>query len=313
MRQGIRTLGWLSVVCVACSSASSATSPDAVTTIDNTGGGVEVPGTTLLPRPSPTDAGAVIDASDGGSASECVPGPVPAAVRAQFGLAPFYTQYVDYLGFPIVASSKPAPRALCVARDVISHMFASRPELVGRLVEKKIRLAIMGKTELTTDIPEHSDLTPKAYWDERARGLGATLARPAVSAAEENVLCDTGDRYRGESILVHEFSHAIFNMAVDLYEPALKSELDADFAAAIAAHKFDNTYAATNRDEYWAEGAQDWFDTNATAIPSNGIHNDIHTRAQLVTYDPALSTLMRKVFGDLTWRYACPAPITTSH
>ena len=48
-------------------------------------------------------------------------------------------------------------------------------------------------SELTTDIPEHSFLDP-SFWDERARGLGATLAVPVGSSAEENVMCHRNDR-----------------------------------------------------------------------------------------------------------------------
>lgn len=236
----------------------------------------------------------------------CAPTPVPEAVRTQFGLSPFYKQYVGAGPFPIIASEKVPPRVLCVAYDVVMRMTEERRMLLDRLAERKIRLAIMAETELTTDIPEHSDLKPKDYWDQRARGLGATLARPAVSAAEENVLCYASDRYKGESILVHEFSHAILNMAVELYDPTMAMRLDAAFNMAIRSGRFANTYAATNPDEYWAEGAQDWFDTNIMRSPPDGIHNEIHTRAQLKTYDPALSVLLTEVFGDRPWRYACP-------
>ena len=280
---------------VACSSASlpaptSGEAPDASDAGD---------------RPDTGDAGDTGD-TDGGSL--CAARPVPDGVRSAFSLSPFYTKSVDFGGLPIVASSKTPDVALCVARDVVMHMLEQRPELAGRLAEKKIRLAIMAETELTTDIPEHSDLTPKDYWDKRARGLGATLDRPAVSAAEENVLCYATDVYKGESILVHELSHAILNIAVELYEPAMKTRLQTAYDAAMKAGLFANTYAATNPDEYWAEGVQDWFDTNLTADPPNGVHNAIHTRAQLKTYDPSLAALIAEVFGDRPWRYACPAP-----
>lgn len=46
----------------------------------------------------------------------------------------------------------------------------------------------MGKNEVTTNIPEHSFLDP-AFWDARARGLGATETAPASTGAEENLLC----------------------------------------------------------------------------------------------------------------------------
>jgi hypothetical protein len=265
------------------------------------------------------DDGGVVEASttpaeaDGGDAphderASCAVAAVPAAVRTDLSLSPFYAKHVDLAGFSIVASSKTPDAALCVARDVLVRMFAHRPELRARLAQKKIRLAIMAKSELTTDIPEHSDLTPKEYWDKRARGLGATLDRPAVSAAEENVLCYATDVYKGESILVHEVSHAIFDIGIALYEPTMQARLDAAYAAAMKAGRFADTYAATNASEYWAEGVQDWFDTNLTVSPPNGVHGPIHTRAQLKTYDPDLAALIAEVFGDDAWRYACPAP-----
>ena len=284
------------VLMVACGSPSSSDS--------GTGGGSASGGGT---GQSGNGGGSAVSRSDGGI-DPCVVGTVPPSLRSAWGLSSFYVKHVDLRGFPIMSSDKVSDRALCTAYDVVAHMLLARPELIDRLVARKIRLAIMAPTEVTTDIPEHSDLTPKDFWDMRARGLGATLFRPAVSAAEENVLCLDTDRYRGESILVHEFSHAIFNMAIELDEPAQGRELDASYAAAIDGGLFSNTYAGTNRDEYWAEGAQNWFDTNATAVPSNGIHNEIHTRAQLQTYDPRLSALLQSVFGPSSWKYSCPAP-----
>src|SRR5438067_1373566 len=66
--------------------------------------------------------------------------------------------------------------------------------------------------EPTLAIPEHSDLQqacPTTDWTARARALGATDPRPASSGAEENLLCENGDRYAGENIFIHEFGHTI--------------------------------------------------------------------------------------------------------
>lgn len=62
-------------------------------------------------------------------------------------------------------------------------------------------------------------------------------------------------------------------------------------------------YAALNRAEYWAEGVQDWFDTNRTMDHD---HNHIHTRDQLRTYDPELTALCKDVFIDSDWRFVSP-------
>ena len=55
--------------------------------------------------------------------------------------------------------------------------------------------------------------------------------------------------------------------------------------------------------EYWAEGVQDWYDTNRTMDHD---HNHIHTRDQLETYDPELAKLCAEVLGDTSWRFVSP-------
>lgn len=62
-------------------------------------------------------------------------------------------------------------------------------------------------------------------------------------------------------------------------------------------------YAAVNRAEYWAEGVQDWFDTNRTMDHD---HNHIHTRSQLKEYDPELAKLCEDVLGNTDWRFVSP-------
>jgi hypothetical protein len=62
-------------------------------------------------------------------------------------------------------------------------------------------------------------------------------------------------------------------------------------------------YAAKNRAEYWAEGVQNWYDTNRTMDHD---HNHIHTRAQLKAYDPELAALCKDVLGDTEWRFVSP-------
>ena len=117
----------------------------------------------------------------------------------------------------------------------------------------------MARNEFTTDVPEHSDLQPSLYWDRRARGLGATPSRPAVSCGEENLLCTAGDPYNTENILIHEFAHALHEMAIKPTFPAFQNELDECFRLAIEEKIWEGTYASTNSSEYWAECVQSWF------------------------------------------------------
>ena len=62
------------------------------------------------------------------------------------------------------------------------------------------------------------------------------------------------------------------------------------------------TYAATNADEYWAEGVQSWFDLND---PPGLVHNEINKRAELEEYDPALASLIQEAFGDSVVSSSC--------
>ena len=62
-------------------------------------------------------------------------------------------------------------------------------------------------------------------------------------------------------------------------------------------------YAAKNRSEYWAEIYQCWFNTNRTMDHD---HNHIHTRDQLVKYDPIGAKLCEDVLGKPEWRFVSP-------
>ena len=186
--------------------------------------------------------------------------------------------------------SKPRSRANASVTSVSSSM---------------VRVAVMAESELTTDVPEHSDLTPKKYWDKRARGLGATRLRPASSCAEENLLGLKGDRYSGESIFIHEFAHTM-HMGLRRIDPAFDARLKKLYKAALAGGFWQKTYAATNVGEYWAEGVQSYFDANREAVPGDGIHNHVDTREELKAYDPALFKLIDEVYRGATWRYMAP-------
>ena len=231
-----------------------------------------------------------------------IPEPVPPtfAVREAFALDPFYQQWIDVEGLPVVASAKVNPYAVKEAAWLIYQMIGHRPDVLRAMAQNNARFAVMAYDEMTTDIPEHSDLRPDFYWDRRARGLGATPARPAVSCGEENLLNYLGDPYWNENILIHEFSHAIHEMGLNTTNPGFDSRLKSTFETAMRKGLWAGTYASSNKQEYWAEGAQSWFNTNRE---HGAHHNHVNTRTELKNYDTALATLLREVFGDTDWRY----------
>ena len=226
--------------------------------------------------------------------------PVPDDVRKAFDLKEHYQQILLVEGFPIVASKKVHPSALHEAAHTMSSMLRNRPDIFKQLAKNKVRYSIMATSERTCDIPEHSDLTPPEFWNRRARGLGATRQRPSVSCGEENLLHNPGDPYNTESICVHEFAHAIHQMALDELDPTFDTRLKETYQSAMARGLWAGKYAGSNHHEYWAEAVQSWFGTNNE---NNRDHNHVNTRAELIEYDPAVAKLCQEVFGDNDWIY----------
>jgi hypothetical protein len=222
---------------------------------------------------------------------------VPAKLREALKLDPFYQKYTDYRGYPILSSAKVSDNGVLEARYLISQMLADRDDIVQALIKSKCRFVVMAPTEMTTDVPEQARMTPKDYWDNRARGLGGRI----TSCGEENLLNLKGDRYRNENILVHEFSHCIHEQGLRLVDPKFDGKLKAIFAGAKDKGLWQDTYAATNHKEYWAEAVQSYLDCNAP--PQKGVHNDINTRAKLAKYDPEIFELIDGVFRQSKWRY----------
>jgi hypothetical protein len=230
--------------------------------------------------------------------------PVPEKLRDELKLDKFYQKHVDAGGLPVVGSEKVSDHALAEAAWIVGKMLNGREDILKAMRANKVRVVVMAATEFTTDVPEHSKLTPKQYWDRRARGLGATRQNPCVSCGEENLLGFGGDPYPRENIFVHEFAHAIHGTGLSTADKTFDQRLRAAYDAAKERGLWKNTYAATNHSEYWAEGVQCWFDDNA---PPDASHNDIRTRAQLKDYDPELAKLCKEVFGDGEWKYKRPA------
>src|SRR5947207_1058739 len=233
---------------------------------------------------------------DAAPAPRPVVGEVPPGLRERLKLDPFYRKHADLEGLPILSSERVSDAGVAEARYLIRRMLAGRPDILRAMVTNRCRFVVMAPTEMTTDVPEQRNMTPKEYWDRRARGLGGRI----TSCGEENLLNLKGDRYRNENILVHEFSHAVHRYGIGSLDRTFDGRLKATYARAIEAGLWKGTYAATNHSEYWAEGVQSYYDCNA---PPNASHNDVNTRERLAKYDPDLFDLIDETFGKNPWRY----------
>lgn len=233
-------------------------------------------------------------------------GPVPSGIT----IDAFYAQYCTVSGLAILASDEVPASALQHARTLIATMLENvDPRAIDEIVDADVRIGVIAEDQVTTDLPEHADLNdafPGTDWDAVTRGVAATVARPLTSAAEENLLCYPGDGYAGESILIHEFAHTVHELGVARVDATFDARLEAAYDGAMAGGLWDATYAAENELEYWAEGVQSYFDANGSADPPDGIHNDVDTRSELASYDPALYALVDEVFGGTASPDACP-------
>ena len=214
-------------------------------------------------------------------------------------LDPFYKKYVDVNGIPLISSHRVPDSAFVAAHRTLYAMTSMLPKAVlDSMVNRGTRVAIMARYEGTTDIPEHRDLARDTTlnWDLRARGLGGDLNLPLTSCAEENVLAYQIDKYHAEDILIHEFAHSIHLIGLMLAVKDFDSRLKQCYENAKMRGILDATYRITDKEEYFAEAVQDWFNVNAEMDHADGKHNWCNTREELEEYDPDLYSLLAEYF-----------------
>lgn len=78
-------------------------------------------------------------------------------VPSSYNLDPHYEKAVLGL-IPCVGSSLVSDEALLSCAKTTSYMLAGRPDIAAGLLADKVKYAVMAPTEITSDIPEHSDL-----------------------------------------------------------------------------------------------------------------------------------------------------------
>ena len=230
-----------------------------------------------------------------------IPECVVTAVPDSLGYDPFYTKYVSVNGLPLVSSWRVPDSAFVAAHRTLYAMTCMLDsQILDTMIKSKARVAIMGRYEGTTDLPEHAYLVndTSLNWDLRARGLGGTVEEPLTSCAEENVLGYQIDKYHAEDILIHEFAHAIHCIGIIQVYPDFNNRLQKLYEAAKNKGILKNTYRETDKEEYFAEGVQDWFNVNAEMPHTDGKHNWCNTRDELKDYDPDLYKLLSEFFPD---------------
>ena len=211
----------------------------------------------------------------------------------------FFSKQLDFHGLPIKAHEVVADEALRAAYGRLDLLFSNllprQPMVISNLVAAGAELHIIGRDQVTTDLPEwrHDKGKKLAEYngltrDERTRGMGGRL----TSCAEENLLKLANDRYRGRDICLHEFSHNIRNHGI---QQELRTRFDEQFQRSLAKGLWQGSYAGSNPDEFFAELTMWYFGTHGDMNmkgpkPANG-------REGLKAYDPEAFALLDEFYS----------------
>jgi alpha-glucosidase len=207
----------------------------------------------------------------------------------------FFSKQLSFGGIPIKAHKVVSDEALYAAFDRVSMMLSNQPVVVSNLVAAKVELHIIGKDQVTTDLPEWREDKGKPLpeyngltRDQRTRGMGGLL----TSCGEENLLKLEKDKYHGRDIFVHEFAHAIRNFGIN---QEVESKFDEQYRRSLSKKLWIKSYAATNPDEFFAELTMWYFGTHGDLgmtgpKPENGPDG-------LKKYDPDAFALMDAFYG----------------
>lgn len=172
----------------------------------------------------------------------------------------FYSKLLNCRGIPIKSGESVADEALVIASQRMNKMLRDNPVIVRNLIEHGAEMHIIGKNQVTSDLPEHRYFKGKKFpgskidFDKRTRGVGGLYA----SCGEENLLNLQNDRYFGRDICVHEFAHTIYTFGVD---QQFRIKFRKRYRAAKRKGLWPRCYAATCDEEFFAELSMWYFGT----------------------------------------------------
>src|SRR6185437_3496734 len=186
----------------------------------------------------------------------------PAITRINPPEKDFFSKELSFHGIPIKSHEVVSDKALEIAYAKLSMMMAHLPMIVSNLVAAKVELHIIGKDQVTTDLPEwrqdkgkHLEEYHGLTRDQRTRGMGGRL----TSCGEENLLKLDKDKYHGRDICLHEFAHAIRNYGMN---PQLRDKFNQQYHRSLSKGLWEKAYAGSNPDEYFAELTMWYFGTH---------------------------------------------------
>ncbi|MFB8026697.1 hypothetical protein ACFQ6U_22645 [Streptomyces sp. NPDC056465] len=235
-------------------------------------------------------------------AAAAVQSPVPQSVVDRYRLdTRWYAKYVQGptdvntgASVAVLGSARISDATLLKAARQLEALTRTWPYYpVGELSRRNVRVVLTARGERMSSIPEVQAVWGTQLDDRYWGGMGASDSLPLSVGTEANLTDGQGR----ENVFVHEFGHSVADMSLRHIDPAYTRDLENAYNQARASGRWNNTYAATNTSEYWAEGVQSYFDVNYEGRPGgDGVHNEINTRGELQRYDRPLFDLLQRVY-----------------
>jgi tetratricopeptide (TPR) repeat protein len=171
-------------------------------------------------------------------------------------------------------------------RHVLAASLAPARPRFPRLADAGVTLRILSLDDDLTDAEERRDLRGKRTFDGRRydhlRGVGGHHGAIGVEMLRQAAEL-------GFNMLAHEFGHQVHWNGLTAEE---KREVDALYETALAQGRALDYYAASNVDEYFAQGYEAFVSLEKRGCLSETAR---HTRAELERRDPALAAFLRRV------------------
>ncbi|KAB7790601.1 hypothetical protein [Bifidobacterium leontopitheci] len=227
----------------------------------------------------------------------------------------FYTKkLVSKNGIIIKSDDGVSDAALDKTRDMVdTELGLPGTGIAAEMVRHGNAVAVYGNHEVPYLLPEQRYAFNKDMY--AAEGYGGYPGDGFVSSiSEKNVLRTTGDpdpanntAYTGESVLAHEFAHAIKLGGLDqMPDQTLANTFYRAYAHAKKAGLWAHTYAYQNSDEFFASLAAIWF--NVADESGNGeydgVRGPVDTNEEFKEYDPVTYAAYEKIFPKVS----LPAP-----
>ncbi len=224
------------------------------------------------------------------------------------GLNTTYTKYINCTGIPVVGSANVPDQALQIASETTEFMLTGIGTIRSKLISGGAYIILYEAGLTLNDVLEsggnQQESSAGVYKFDPNNGLNFLIS-PVL-----NLVCDAGVGQAEGNILVHELGHMIDIGGIRQLDASFATSLSTTFSNARAAGKWDNTYAATNKEEYFAETVTIWYGSNWIGPEGgDGVRNDIGTRGKLQSYDAGAYNLLNSRITSLTDMPGCREPV----